>query len=440
MKSNFKIGSCILIVIATIILLYSASAQSISIKPDDRLTAKQRAAIIEKIAEIYNEYYPLPDMAAAMIDYLNKKRENNEYDQFTALNEFISQLQTDLRFLSNDQHIRVMPYEKIPDDLQAEMKLGTPDDNYGFQKVELLPGNIGYIELNTFINPITAGPTAVAAMNFVAHCDALIIDLRLNGGGDTDMGQFLSSYFFDRRTHLTDNYTRQEDKTDQFWTQVWVPGPRITEAPIYILLSKFTFSAAEEFAYDLQQLGRAKIIGAKTRGGAYSVKYMSFPELSINLKVPYTRDINPYSKTDYVGGVIPDIETSTKNAFPAANIEAIKLLLKTESDEDKKYKLQWALAGYEVDINPIVLTDAELAEYPGAYGDSQISVECGKIYYEDKHKIIYELVPMGDDSFKYRDQGQAKYRIQFSRDEKGKVVAFYEHDNDGDKYPVQTRK
>ena len=127
-----------------------------------------------------------------MTKYINQKYENGEYDQFTDLVKFTSQLTVDLRSISKDYHIKVSPYEKIPDDLLVETRLGSPDENYGFQRVERLPGNIGYLELLSFNNPKSAGPTAVAAMNFLAHCDALIIDLRLNGGGDTFMTQFLS--------------------------------------------------------------------------------------------------------------------------------------------------------------------------------------------------------------------------------------------------------
>jgi retinol-binding protein 3 len=119
----------------------------------------------------------------------------------------------------------------------AEIKLGYPENNYGFQKIEILPGNIGYINLTTFNNPKTAGATAIAAMNFVANSDALIIDLRLNGGGDEAMARLISSYFFDKSTHLTDNFIRKDSITEQIWTQEWVTGPKITEAPIYILMS-----------------------------------------------------------------------------------------------------------------------------------------------------------------------------------------------------------
>jgi hypothetical protein len=440
MKIKIKIITCLLFASAVIFLSNHAFSQDKSAEIDDLLTAEKRSAIIDKIIEVFDEYYPLPDVAADMIKYIKEKRKKHEYDKFTDSVKFTSQLTTDLRSRSNDLHIKVTPYEKLPDDLLAETRLGSPDKNYGFQKVEIMLGNIGYIELNSFNNPKSAGSTAIAAMNFVAHCDALIIDLRANGGGDTDMDQFLSSYFFDESKHLYDLYTRKDDKTEQIWTQTWVPGPRISDVPIYILLSRITYSAAEGFSYQLQQMGRAVLIGEKTKGGAHGVQYQSYPELSINLKVPYTRDINPYSESNYIDGVIPDIEVPAGKALITANMEASIKLLETETNKEKRYRLEWILSGYEADITPMVLDDEALSEYVGSYGNIEFILECGKLYeqWEDKTKL--ELVPMGNDQFKYREKKEEKFRVQFSRDEKGKVTEFFWHDSDGDKHPVKMRK
>ncbi len=354
--------------------------------------------------------------------------------------KFTSQLTTDLRARSNDLHIKVTPYEKLPDDLLAETRLGSPEKNYGFRKVEIMLGNIGYLELISFRNPKSAGPTAIAAMNFLAHCDALIIDLRLNGGGDTEMDKFLSSYFFDKSKHLTDIYFRKDDKTEQTWTQTWVPGPRISDVPIYILLSRITYSAAEGFSYQLQQLGRAILIGEKTRGGAHGVQYQSYPELSINLKVPYTRDINPYSKSNYIDGVIPDIEVPAGKALITARMEAFKKLLETETNKEKRYALEWIFSGYEADFDSVILDDEALSEYVGIYGNVEFILECGKLYEKWGNRTKQELIPMGNDQFKYREKKEEKFRVQFSRDEKGKVTEFFWHDSDGDKHPVKIRK
>ena len=434
---KFKLYPLILLVIFS--LTNHSFSQEGRGKMDIQLTFEKRTKIVDEISEIFSDYYPLPDVAKEMTGYINKKLKKGEYRQFTAIAEFTSQLTKDLRTISKDYHIKISPYEKIPDDLLAEIKLGSGDDNYGFQKVENLPGNIGYINLTSFNNTRSAGVTAIAAMNFVANSDALIIDLRLNGGGDESMAQFISSYFFDESTYITSYYIRKDDKTEQRWTQNWVSGPRMTDIPIYILLSSFSYSSSEVLAYALQQLGKAVIIGEKTRGGVHGVRYMSFPEISINMKVPYSQEINPYSKTNYIDGIIPDISTSADKAYIVANIEACKKILKTEKDTVKRYKLEWVLSGYEIDLKPMISNNDALSEYVGVYKNIQFILEFGKLYLQSNGGVKQELIQMDVDLFKYKEQKEEKYRMQFSRDETGKVIEFYWFDRDGDIHPPKKR-
>ncbi|NPD47351.1 MULTISPECIES: S41 family peptidase [unclassified Lentimicrobium] len=437
MKS--KILSVLVVLLLQIINPYSSFSQKSNSYKNDQLTSRNRSEIIEKTKEIFLEYYPLPEVSLKMINYLNEKQKKGDYHQFKNVKDFTSQLTKDLRKISNDDHIRVYPYEKIPDDLLAEIKLGYPENNFGFQKVEIQTGNIGYINLTTFNNPKSAGPTAIAAMNFVANSDALIIDLRLNGGGDEAMAQLISSYFFDKSTHLTDNFIRKDSITEQRWTQEWVSGPRITEVPIYILMSNYSYSSAEVLAYQLQQLKRAKIVGEKTRGGAHGVRYMSFPDILINLKVPYSQEINPYSKTNYINGVIPDFPCSSDKALIVAQLEAAKELLKTETDSLKKHKLEWSIAGKEIELNPKNIGSLELSEYQGIYKNIKISIEREGLILQRGNSIKQEMIPMGNDVFKYKDINEEKYRIQFTRNENGIISGMYDFDSDGDKYPLKEK-
>lgn len=103
--------------------------------------------------------------------------------------------------------------------------------------------------------PEVAGETAAAAMTFVANTDALIVDLRFNGGGEPSMVAFLTSYLFDEPTHLNDIHQRYSDTTQQWWTAGYVPGRRFGgKKPVYVLTSKRTFYSGEEFAYTLEQV------------------------------------------------------------------------------------------------------------------------------------------------------------------------------------------
>ena len=127
--------------------------------------------------------------------------------------------------------------------------------------MKILPGNIGYIDLREFFPLKYAGETAVAAMNFFANCNALIVDLTKNGGGEEDMVQFLLSYLIDSGDSLalffSTVYSRYKNEYYQSYTFPYVPGRKIFKAPVFVLTSRSTFSAAESFTYKLKSIKKS---------------------------------------------------------------------------------------------------------------------------------------------------------------------------------------
>jgi C-terminal processing protease CtpA/Prc len=204
--------------------------------------------------------------------------------------------------------------------------------NAGFVKIERLPGNVGYLELHGFM-PGAEEPAA-AAMNFLAGTDALIIDLRNNRGGGPQAVTLLCSYFFDEKpVHLNSLFWRKDNRTDDFWTLKSVAGKRYLGKDIYILTSKRTFSAAEEFAYDLQCLKRATLVGETTGGGAHPGGMAPLGEHFMAF-IPMGRAINPITKTNWEGkGVKPDIAVPADKALETAHQRAIEQLLKNGDQE-----------------------------------------------------------------------------------------------------------
>ena len=193
--------------------------------------------------------------------------------------------------------------------------------NCGFKKAEILEDNIGYLKFDFFADPGICGPTVVAAMNFLANVDAIIFDLRENGGGDPKMVAFVSSYLFAERTHLNDLWTRKGDVTEQYWTGPYVPGKSLDGKPAFVLTSKNTFSGGEEFTNNLKVLKRAKIVGETTGGGAHPVRGHRITE-HFGIDVPFARAINPVTHTNWEGtGVEPDVKVNGSQALE----EAIKL-------------------------------------------------------------------------------------------------------------------
>jgi hypothetical protein len=295
---------------------------------DPPLDTAERKLVIDGVTSNLKKLYVYPEIAAKMNTYVQARAQHGDYNDITSGAVFADALTKDLRAVSNDRHLHVdyapfkqpvsAPHENpTPDDL-SRMRRQMSDNNCGFQKVEILPRNIGYLKFNMFGPPAVCAPTASAAMNLLAHTRAVIIDLRENGGGDPAMVDFIVSYFFDTHEHINDLYNRSDDETTQYWTLPWVPGERLTTQPVYVLTSQRTFSGAEEFTYDLKNLKRATIVGETTGGGAHPIRGVPI-DSHFNIAVPVARPINPVTKTDWEGtGITPDYKTSRDDALSAA--------------------------------------------------------------------------------------------------------------------------
>ena len=206
--------------------------------------------------------------------------------------------------------------------------------NCGFNKADILEGNVGYLKFDFFADPRICGRTVVAAMSFLANTDAIIFDLRENGGGDPKMVSLVSTYLFAERTHLNDLWTRKGDITDQYWTLPYVPGKRLDGKPAFVLTSSNTFSGGEEFTYNLKTLKRATIVGETTGGGAHPVRGHRITE-HFSIGVPFARAINPITHTNWEGtGVEPDVKVPAADALTTAKkLAAEKLAAKPAAQE-----------------------------------------------------------------------------------------------------------
>jgi C-terminal processing protease CtpA/Prc len=216
--------------------------------------------------------------------------------------------------------------------------------NAGYRKVERLGGNVGYLALDSFADGEAAAEPAAAAMNFLANTEALIIDLRKNGGGTPTGVVLLASYFFsDKPVHLNSLHWRKGDRTEEFWTRKEVVGKRYPGKDVYVLTSARTFSAAEEFAYDLQAQKRATIVGETTGGGAHPGGARPIQEHFV-MFVPAGRAINPVTKTNWEGtGVKPDVAVAADEALDKAHELAVKTILANAKDDDARQLIQMDL-------------------------------------------------------------------------------------------------
>jgi hypothetical protein len=291
-----------------------------------KVDAAERQRVIDGIVKNLNEFYVYPDLAQKMADAVRASQKGGDYDAITDPDAFANRLTKNLQSVSHDKHlgvnysaVKVPPDEDKPSpEQEAQFRKMLERTNCTFQKVEILPRNIGYLKFNAFPDPTFCGATVVAAMNFLAHVDAIIFDLRENGGGDPRMVQMVSSYLFDKPTHLNDLYNRKEDFTTQYWTLPYVPGATLADKPAFVLTSNSTFSGAEEFTYNLKNLKRAIIVGETTGGGAHPVAGHRIDD-HFMIGVPFARAVNPISKKNWEGtGVEPDVSVKAADALGKA--------------------------------------------------------------------------------------------------------------------------
>ena len=311
--SNLKLG---LLIIVLFISTYACKSSDNHEK--NSIDTKQNT--IKRISELLNRNYVFPELAQEMSELLSNKLIEGEYDNLNDLNEFADVLTKDLQSISNDKHLRV--WSNLGEKLAQRNSGGRfqRNVNHGFFETKILDGNIGYIDLRAFSGSKNATIIAEAAMEKVSNTEALIIDLRKNGGGSPEMIKTLTSYLFDGKEsiHLNTFYWRPTDSYQDFYTNKNINGKRMDGMDVYLLTSSYTFSAAEEFTYNLKNLKRATIIGETTGGGAHPGGTRRINS-DFSMFLPQGRAINPITKTNWEGtGIEPHIKTESKKALERA--------------------------------------------------------------------------------------------------------------------------
>lgn len=326
------------------------------------LAAADKAAAIELLAQRLSAKYVYADggnkMAAAIRGHLRK----GDYDKAGTHAEFAKMLTAHLQAANPDKHLSVrhMPNAR-PDRPRPSLKQGMPPEvrermaevgkywNFAFEKVERLPGNIMYVKFDSFFDADLAKAAATAAMNFAASGNAMIIDLRENGGGDPRMVAHVASYLLgDKKVHLTDMYFRADNETDSFWSDPAVPGAHFgADKPVYVLTSKETFSAAEDFTYSLQAIKRITVVGETSGGGAHPIGTFRVDPHMVAV-IPIGRTINPVTKGNWEAvGVKPDVAIAADKALTKANALALRQVLPAVKDAQDRPVLEKKLAELE---------------------------------------------------------------------------------------------
>jgi hypothetical protein len=336
---------CIFAISLLLVLTYRAEAERPAV-----VQPQQVDEIVDHLLGSLSDYV-FPEIAEKLQSEIRDHR--SEYRAISDPDALAAKLTEDLRAVGHDHHLAVKFGEEL-----AELKAPTPAEQEhshafdltngrGIRSARRLPGNIGYLDLAYFSPDLDAGTVLAAVMQLVSGTDALIIDLRRNGGGSGEAVTALLSYFFDDPVQLSSKIERKNEHSveRQKWTMPYVAGPHYSDKPVFVLTSLHTHSAAEQCAYDLKNTHRATIVGEHTAGDANGSSGEIALGYHFSAFIPNSQPRSPVTHSNWQGtGVEPDVATTA----PGALLAAYKLALKNskpsvESEEltkERKLALQ----------------------------------------------------------------------------------------------------
>ena len=349
---NISVTLVPLVVIA-LGMIYGVPARSQQGRPPrgPPLTAATRREILDGTLTSISRHYVEAAMAERLDREIRRRWRQGAYDTITSPSGFARRVSEDLQSISGDLHLRLL-YSPRP--LPPRLDVRPPESpeqragrkgrhaaqNFGFSQVSRLNGNVGYIDLRGFADPEIASDAVRAAMEVVQHTDALVIDLRRNRGGEPEMVQYLASYFFADPVHYVDFVARTPEQSTSMFTLQSVPGPRYLGRPVYVLTSaRYTFSAAEGFAYALQSLGRATVVGEQTGGGTNPANGYRIND-HFGVSIPYARPVSPVTATNWEQGIRPDVPASASAAVNVALTHALEALLTADPQKLSRERRQ----------------------------------------------------------------------------------------------------
>ncbi|WP_100644504.1 S41 family peptidase [Alteromonas facilis] len=435
MHSPVNILKCLLL----IGFLLTSSTESRASVYDENLQENEPALLVDAVSELLEAKYVFPDVSKQIRNVLTTKLQEGAYNRFDNAKELAQQFTHDIQSVSHDRHLRVyfdpqrveqlraQEFQIIDPELEKKEKLNRRAKNHGFRQVSILDGNVGYIDLRRFDFPEDAKSAAIAAMSFVENTDSLIFDVRNNGGGSPSMVQFLISYLLDEEpVHLNDIYKRELDSIKQYWSLPMVPGKRRPDIDVFVLTSRSSFSAAEDFAYTLKHLQRATIIGETTGGGAHPGGREIANDRFL-VWVPTARSINPITGSNWEAvGVKPHIEQDADTALQTAHIMALEAQI-AQGRGDNAIN-EWYLGLIKAKSKRPAIAENLLQQYAGQYGVRTLTYESGELYYQRNGNKKYPLFPINEQLFGL--EGKDDFRIKIIT-ENGKVVAIQGVSDDG---------
>jgi hypothetical protein len=398
-----------------------------------------RRAVVDTIVALLDRHYVDADTGKLIGRVLADQAKSGAYDLLTDPFRFAERLTNDLRAVNGDKHLLVA-YDPehpamrpgpeglhmlAPPDVQRARHEPPPDiaaqirrNHFALGSVDVLPGNIGYFEIRGFSGMAEAKDAVVDALKYLQYTDAMIFDLRRNGGGSAELVNFIISHFTgpDTLASLTVTNRSGHEKFTRY-TLASVPGPRRTDVPVYVLTSGFTASAGEDFSFVLKNLGRATIVGQPTAGAGHNNAFLDAGH-GFGISLSFTRVADPKTGAEWERiGVQPDVVVDQADALKTAQLLALKKIASTVTDDaDRKETLAALTESMDAQLHPRVVPAKTLASYAGEYeGGKSVRVADGKLALSlHAGAPPLELVAVSDTVFAVGER-----RVAFAKTAKG---------------------
>lgn len=193
--------------------------------------------------------------------------------------------------------------------------------------------DIAILNIRRFIPESVCNDIDKAMTEIHAHrCKGVIIDLRGNGGGITDVAWRLQMYLthadtirsFGAQTRINSGYGRaqgnyRKEYEDFYLYKAYKNEPpeivrkpkeiKALNCPVVILIDNGSFSACEDFLINIYEMpNRSILMGEETAGSTGAPLVVELPH-EAQARICTIRPLFPYSMKPFLGkGIVPDIE------------------------------------------------------------------------------------------------------------------------------------